>query len=272
MTKDIENATGSTLALRTLRAEYGDGHRIESHDHAWGQLIYAASGAIQVATPARTWLIPPARAVWLPPSAFHSLRMKGRTRLRTIYVPPGPSAELPGSAVGLNVTSLLRELILTLTTYAYVAADHPLQSTLAAALLATVAAAEPLTLVLTRPRDRRALKVAAEIEADPARNVPLARLAEENGMALRTLQRLFLAETGLPLSEWRQAARLLTSTVRLLEGESVTIAALDAGYSSTSAFIHAFRLRFGETPGVFRASASAQRRGSTSLDAAPSPT
>lgn len=256
MTKNIEGATDAIMGLRTLSAEYGDGHEIDHHDHAWGQLVYAASGAIQVTTSARTWLIPPARAVWLPPSASHSLRMRGPTRLRTIYVPPGRCDGLCVSTVGLNVTALLRELILTLTSYAYVAADHPLHSALAAALLATVAAAKPLTLVLTRPRDRRALKVAAGIEADPARDVALVRLAEENSIALRTLQRRFLTETGVPLSEWRQASRLLASMAALLDGESVTTAALAAGYGSTSAFIYAFRLRFGETPGVFRASAS----------------
>ncbi|MBV9495232.1 MAG: helix-turn-helix domain-containing protein [Acidobacteria bacterium] len=35
----------------------------------------------------------------------------------------------------------------------------------------------------------------------------------------------------------------------LAAGESVTNAALDAGYASTSAFIAAFRKTFGTTPG-----------------------
>ncbi len=254
MTQSIEIATGG-CALRTLRATYDDRHAIGDHQHAWGQLVYAAKGAVHVATSAQVWLIPPAHAVWLPPHAAHSLRMKGRTTLRTLYVPPDACTGLGTSPKGLVVTPLMRELILVLTGFAFVDPRDPLQAALAAALLATLAEAPPLTLVLTRPREPTALRVALTIEADPASEVPLARLAAESGTSLRTLQRRFLLETGMALSEWRQGARLMAAAANLLQGESVTSAALDAGYASTSAFITAFRSRFGQTPGAFRTGA-----------------
>ncbi len=97
MTQSSERATGGGALLRTLRATYDDRHTIEDHQHAWGQLVYAASGAVHVATAAQVWLIPPARAVWLPPHARHSLRMKGRTTLRTLYVPPDACTGLGAS-------------------------------------------------------------------------------------------------------------------------------------------------------------------------------
>ena len=65
-----------------------------------------------------------------------------------------------------------------------------------------------------------------------------------------------MAETGVALSEWRKTARLMAAAASLLEGVSVTSAALEAGYSGTSAFITAFRLRFGQTPGAFQADPS----------------
>ena len=252
MTQSSDKATDGGALLRTLRGTYDDRHAIEDHEHAWGQLVYAASGAVHVATADQVWLIPPARAVWLPPQAAHSLRMKGRTMLRTLYVPPDACAGLNGSPKGLAVTPLMRELILVLTGFAFVARCDPLQAALAAAFLATLAQAPSLTLVLTRPREPTALRVALSIEAEPARDVSLARLAAENGTSLRTLQRRFLFETGMALSEWRQGARLMAAAANLLQGDSVTSAALDAGYASTSAFITAFRSRFGQTPGAFR--------------------
>ena len=121
--------------------------------------------------------------------------------------------------------------------------------------MATLAEAPPLALVLTRPREPTALRMALRIEAEPAWDVPLARLAAEHGTSLRTMQRRFLLETGMALSEWRQGARLMAAAASLLQGESVTSAALDAGYASTSAFITAFRSRFGQTPGAFRTGA-----------------
>jgi AraC-like DNA-binding protein/quercetin dioxygenase-like cupin family protein len=255
VTQSIEIATGGGALLRTLRATYDDRHAIRDHEHAWGQLVYAASGAVHVATPVQVWLIPPARAVWLPPHVGHSLRMKGRATLRTLYVPPDACTGLGASPKGLTVTPLMRELILVLTGFAFVDSRDPLQAALAAAFLATLAEAPTLTLVLTRPREPTALRVALSIEADPASEVPLARLAAENGTSLRTLQRRFLLETGMALSEWRQGARLIAAAASLLQGESVTSAALDAGYASTSAFITAFRSRFGQTPGAFRTGA-----------------
>ena len=254
VTQTFEKTTGGVV-LRTLRATYDDRHAISDHDHAWGQLVYAASGAIHVATCAGVWLIPPARAVWLPPPPTPRLRMRGRTTLRTLYVPPEASAGLGASPAGLAVTPVMRELILVLTGFAYVDPCDPVQAAMAAALLAILSVTPPLSLALTRPREPTALQVALAIEADPASEVPLARLAVEERHGLRTLRRRFLLETGMALSEWRQGARLMAAAVNLLQGESVTSAALDAGYASTSAFITAFRSRFGQTPGAFRTGA-----------------
>jgi AraC-like DNA-binding protein len=50
---------------------------------------------------------------------------------------------------------------------------------------------------------------------------------------------------------------MIEAAARLLDGESVTNAALYAGYSGTSAFINAFKARCGETPGAFRSGGDA---------------
>ena len=110
-----------------------------------------------------------------------------------------------------------------------------------------------MPLTLTLPADRRALRIADAILGDPAGSGTLDALAARSGGSLRTIQRLFLDETGVPLSEWRQVARLMEAAALLLDGKSVTDAALAAGYAGTSAFIHAFRRKFGQTPAAFAA-------------------
>ena len=77
-------------------------------------------------------------------------------------------------------------------------------------------------------------------------------LARTAGASLRTLQRRFPAETGLTLEAWRQKARLIHGAARLIEGSSVTEAALGSGYDSVSAFIAAFKAGYGVTPARFR--------------------
>jgi AraC-like DNA-binding protein len=75
-------------------------------------------------------------------------------------------------------------------------------------------------------------------------------LARQCALSVRTLERLFHAETGMRFGLWRQKARLLESVRVLVDGDSVTDAALESGYSSVSAYIAAFKQTFGCTPGA----------------------
>lgn len=243
--------------IRTLGARYDHGHEIGDHDHGWGQLIYASSGAIHVTAAGQAWLIPSARAVWLPPQTPHRLRMRGATRLQTLYIPPAHCADLAPTPLGVMVSPLLRELIQVLVRIGPIDAADRFHRTLGEAMLVTLAQAERLPLALRLPTDRRALRVADAILSCPASSQTLDAIAATCGASLRTIQRSFLDETGMPLSEWRQLARLMAAAALLLDGKSVTDAALEAGYSSLSAFIHAFRGKLGQTPSSFRRAASA---------------
>jgi len=238
--------------IRTMGATYDHGHDIGDHAHGWGQLIYAASGAIHVAAAGQAWLIPSARAVWMPPGIAHRLRMRGTTRLRTVYIPPGRCGELAGAPAGILVSPLLRELILELVRIGIVRDDDRFHRAVGEAMIVALARAELLPLALTLPADRRALRVADMILASPGSGESLDAIAGACGASLRTVQRLFLDETGMRLSEWRQVARLMAAAALLLDGVSVTEAALEAGYSGVSAFIHAFRGKVGQTPAAFR--------------------
>ena len=51
--------------------------------------------------------------------------------------------------------------------------------------------------------------------------------------------------------EWRQRVKLVHALRLLAGGESVTGAALEAGYESTSAFISMFKKATGTTPGRY---------------------
>jgi AraC-like DNA-binding protein len=243
--------------IRTLAARYGHGHEIGDHDHGWGQLVYASAGAIHVLASGQAWLIPPSRAVWLPPSTPHRLRMRGTTRLHTLYIPPVHCDGLAPAPLGLTVSPLLRELIEELVRIGHIDAADRFHRALAEALLITLSRAERLPLSLRLPSDRSALRVAETILASPASSQTLDAIATKCGASLRTIQRRFLEETAMPLSEWRQLARLMAAAALLIDGNSVTDAALEGGYAGVSAFTHAFRGKLGQTPSAFRQAASA---------------
>jgi len=103
-------------------------------------------------------------------------------------------------------------------------------------------------LQLPHPVDSRAKRVVEALFANPGDPRTLEGLCTHSGASKRTVQRLFLEETKMTFAKWRQQLRLLHGLQLLASGEKVTATALEAGYSSTSAFISMFRKQLGTTP------------------------
>jgi AraC-like DNA-binding protein len=239
--------------VRGLAMTYRDGHRLDRHTHPWAQLVYAASGVMQVSTPDAAWLVPPTRAIWVPGGVAHEIRMRGTVAMRTLYLAPaGPPETLRGCRA-LEVAPLLREVILHVVRLGMLEVGNPAHDRLEGLLVDLLAAGETAPLELPLPSDARARAFAERLLAEPGGTATLAALAHHSGASLRTLQRLFLAETGLALETWRGRARMQQAVVALSKGVSVTETALEAGYQSASAFIAAFKRTFGTTPARYRA-------------------
>ena len=62
------------------------------------------------------------------------------------------------------------------------------------------------------------------------------------------MERAFKSDVGMTFGKWRQQLRLMHAMRLLAEGSKVTYAALEAGYSTPSAFISMFRKALGMTP------------------------
>lgn len=234
-------------AIRSAAFDYGRGHELPSHDHAWSQLIYADRGVMEVRTKEAAWLVPPTRAIWVPMDVAHGIRMRSGVSMRTLYLAPGSGA-WPDVCRALEVSPLLRQLILHLVRLDGVDPAIPAHERLIGVLADLITASESVPLTLTLPGDPRARRLAERILEDPGREETLAELSRDAGASQRTLQRLFRTETGLSLEAWRQRARMQQAVVALSEGAAVTTAALAAGYRSPSAFTGAFKRTFGVAP------------------------
>jgi hypothetical protein len=77
-----------------LARTYPRGLFIEPHEHVWGQLLYAMSGVMWVETPHEALVVPPQRAVWLPPGVPHGIRVVSDLQMRNIYLRPALAATL----------------------------------------------------------------------------------------------------------------------------------------------------------------------------------
>jgi len=239
--------------VRGLAVTYRDGHWLDEHTHPWAQLVYAASGVMQVSTPAAAWLVPPTRAIWVPGGVPHRIDMRGTVAMRTLYLAPAADDPRLAACRAIEVAPLLRELILHVVRLGMLDTDRPEHARLEGLLVDLLAAGETAPLELPLPQDPRARAFAERLLAEPGSPASLAELARGSGASLRTLQRLFVAETRLPLETWRGRARMQQAVVALAGGASVTETALEAGYQSASAFIAAFKREFGVTPARYRA-------------------
>jgi AraC-like DNA-binding protein len=225
-----------------------DGHMIPEHYHPEDQLVFASRGVMTVSTQQGIWVVPPLRAVWIPARTPHSVAMSGAVSMRTLYFLPRLVRNLPGKCSVLNVSPLLKELILHACRFPKLNRKTPAHSRIMGIILDQLEAAHSVPLQLPHPSDPRAMGVARALLADPADRRTLETLAKDCGASKRTIERLFLAETKMSFGKWRQQLRLLYAMQKLASGEKVTGAALDAGYNSTSAFISMFRKQLGTTP------------------------
>jgi AraC-like DNA-binding protein len=235
--------------------EYPDGHVIKTHSHPWHQLVYASQGVMTVRTPEGSWVVPVHRGVWVPARTRHSIQMSGPVSLRTLYLVPRLSRSLPDEPRVIGISPLLRELILRIVELDSLNLRVPAHSHLISVLLDHLHVMQADAIHLPIPRDARAKRIAAMLQKQPSDPRSLIELSKLAGASKRTVERLFKSETGLGFGKWRQQLRLGHALRLLAAGDAVTAVAFDAGYDSVSAFISAFRVTFGKTPGQYFRSA-----------------
>ena len=240
---------GRSLAeIASVSADLPHGHVIPEHSHPEDQLLFASKGVMTLRTKQGVWVVPPLRAVWIPADTLHSVSMSGQVSMRTLYLLPKLCRTLPAKCFVMNVSALLKELILHACTFVKLNKKATTERRVVEMLVDQLKAVGSVPLQLPHPEDSRARRVMEALFANPGDHRTLEELCKDCGASKRTIQRLFLEETKMTFAKWRQQLRLLHGMELLASGEKVSAAALEAGYSSTSAYISMFRKQLGTTP------------------------
>ncbi len=234
--------------ITTLTRDYPAGHAIPLHFHDRDQLVYASRGVMTVRTGDGAWVVPTHRAVWIPAAVPHSITMSGVVAMRTLYLKPRLARSLPRSCRVVNVPFLLRDLILHACTFPALNKAIKRHRHVIDLIVDQLETIEMVSLRLPNPTDPRAQRIAEVLFADPSDRRTLKHFCRIAGASKRTLERLFLDDVGMTFGKWRQQLRLMQAMRFLAEGAKVTHAALEAGYSTPSAFISMFRKTLGTTP------------------------
>ncbi len=234
--------------LGVLARDVPDHQVTRWHSHKRAQLVYAASGVMLVRTRSGEWVIPPQRAVWVPAGIQHETETVGNVAMRTLYIEPAAAKRLPGDCRAVNVSPLLRELILRAATLPLLYSKQAPVVRVMRMILDEIRESPMVPLHLPVPKDPRLARICNRILAEPARHETLEQLARRESMSKRTAERLFLRTSGMSFVKWRQQARLLAALTRLAAGKPVKQVAYESGYTSQSAFTSMFKRTLGTTP------------------------
>jgi AraC-like DNA-binding protein/quercetin dioxygenase-like cupin family protein len=241
----------------TIRPASGESS--DWHTHDFGQLTSAASGSMYVGTRNRVLLLSPAMVVWIPPDVEHWMRYGSNNEMLYVDVNREESRKLGTESRIMAMTPLLSTLISA--TMPENASGRASRHTVAlhALLRHEIVGAKDVPLSIVMPQDKRIRKFAQAALDNPG-TVDLVDSWLANAAASRkTIERLFIAETGMPPSRWLRQARILHAVSQLAAGEKVSSVALNSGYESSSAFTYMFRNTLGVSPSAFSKAADIRR-------------
>lgn len=198
------------------------------------------------------WVVPQHRGIWIPAGEEHALQMHGQVFLQTVYLERDRARTSDLTCSAFEISRLMHELIVHVCNLGIVHHDSKENRTLIQFFIDQVERLSPNPLVIPMPQDERARRLAQLIVTAPASSQRLGQLSMECGASLRTMQRLFVEQVGVPLARWRNQVKMVTAVQLLGRRQSVTRIAMDLGFESVSAFIFSFRRYFGVSPGKFR--------------------
>jgi AraC-like DNA-binding protein len=235
-----------TLTARDLMAA----DNVAPHTHAFGQLTYAREGVIRLTAAGSSWIVPPSRAIWTAPGVVHEVTVLEPVRLRPVRIHAARSP-FPGEDCRvLEVSTLLRELILALEQLPQLEVSTR-ASLLSELMLDELARSPALPIRVPLPRDKRLQSLCGRLLDEPGAAHTLADWARQVGASERTLARLFEKELGMSFGQWRQQVRLAHAAPLIARGMPLARVAEELGYTSQSAFSHMFRKTFGCSPSAF---------------------
>ncbi|MEV8479819.1 helix-turn-helix transcriptional regulator [Streptomyces sp. NPDC051173] len=245
---DVDDLDRAVLAIGT---DYPRDHLLVWHEHRRAQVLYAATGVMKVETADGSWTIPTARAVLIPPMIRHQVTMTG-VSTRSLYIEPAAVPWFPTHCQAVDVSALLRALILEAVEMEPRYPEHSRDAAVAALLLHELGNLTPLPLDVPLPSDPGLRRLCEAFLQKPDIHDPPARWCTALSVSERTLARLFRRDTGLSFSTWRQRACVLHSLQHLAGGMPVTRIAAMLGYDNPAAYTAAFKKLLGRPPTAYR--------------------
>jgi AraC-like DNA-binding protein/quercetin dioxygenase-like cupin family protein len=232
--------------VSSLTGEVSDWHK-----HEFGQLVSAQRGSLLIGTRRRVLILTPAMAIWIPPYAEHWSQSNANNEMLYVDVDRSDAEGLGADCRIIAMTPLLTELMQATLPTARKKKSGAHQTAIDTLLQEEVCAAPDVPLSIILPSDRRLAGLARQAFENPGAFVSVVDWLGSAAASRKTIERIFVSETGMTPSQWLRHARLMHAIIRLAAGEKVGTVALDVGYESPSAFSFMFRQTVGKSPREF---------------------
>lgn len=240
--QSVEHLAHKIIAIET---QYTKRQVLDMHTHRRAQLLYGAEGVMHVETPNGQWIIPPERAVWIPPEMPHQLTLFDVKTCSLYILPDSVSRQIERCEV-LSISPLFRQLLLKAPQLNPPFTQH--DELIFALILMELTCAEPIDLHLPLPEHKAMLEICKKFLKSPDIHYGPEIFAAELCMSERHFSRMFKQETGLSFSKWRQQACVLISLERLIQHHSIQQIAYDLGFQNPAAFSTMFQRVLGLSP------------------------
>jgi AraC-like DNA-binding protein len=220
-------------------------------------LLYAMSGALVLEADGKRWSLPPARAALIAANHPILVSLPQKVTACSALFTPSFAPNPPATLTVFDMSSLARELLLSLRKVTKDTSLDLYSTPLFHALTAEVwrLALQPSPVAMPLPASETLKRALAITEQRLEQDLRFETLATEVATTTRSLARHFMSELGMTWSQMRQRLRLLKAIELMAEDElSLTQIAVSIGFASQSAFNDAFRKFVGKTPAAYRAS------------------
>lgn len=221
------------------------------HSHTNGQLNYVNTGTMYLLSPEAHWVVPWQRLVWIPPDQPHSVQCERLSGSWKAMIPRYYAEFLPKEIAILRTGPLLLAALDALPVNDMAISPSRL-APLVEIIKQELMSAETEGFGVRLPTAHRLRLVADRVLLSPEDTRKIDDWAKIAGMSRRSFTRRFMAETGSPFGEWKRNVLLGKALGLLAAGKSVSETADQLGYAYPSAFIAAFKRKYGVSPLKFK--------------------
>jgi hypothetical protein len=142
---------------------------------------------MHIETDSGIFVIPPEQALWIPPNMTHQHFCKNKVSYRSLHIDPTLSEKLGNKVRPLSVDSLLKSLILEVSSWPQNYEETAQTKRFTLVLLDRLAVAQSNELFMPTIQDKRLLPIIETLNQEPTNKFTIEQWALKVGASSRTL-------------------------------------------------------------------------------------